>query len=117
MKTERIRILVDDVKYLHRPLKKGGEFVLPTHFTGQLCRGRKAMRVPDPQPVQIPGTEDESGLPDDLPGRAAFLEAGLTTLDAIRGINELTSVPGIGSATAGKVVSYLTHQTEGDPHV
>ena len=52
-----------------------------------------------------PGPVDE--LPADFPGHAALDAAGLTTLTQVREIEDLTSIAGIGEATAEKITEAL----------
>ena len=47
------------------------------------------------------------GLPDDLPGRSAFISAGYYTLAAVRACRDFDEVPGIGQATEARLVAYL----------
>jgi hypothetical protein len=46
-------------------------------------------------------------LPNDLPGRDAFLEAGIETVEEIKELDDLTKVNGIGDATAEDIVEYF----------
>jgi len=45
-------------------------------------------------------------LPEDFPGRASLDDAGHTTIASVNGLSEeeLTAIPGIGPATAKKIV-------------
>lgn len=47
------------------------------------------------------------GLPDDLPYRHVFEDLGIDTLDAIREIDDLTSLKGIGKKSAETVAKFL----------
>lgn len=66
-----------------------------------------------PQGPQAPagspqGAETTSELPEDFPGREALIEAGYTTLEAVRSIDfEQTKVPGVGKATIAKIEAYF----------
>lgn len=54
---------------------------------------------PDAQPV--------AALPADIPGRAAFEDAGLT-LDEVAELEDPTEIEGIGPATAAKLRKWLS---------
>lgn len=47
-------------------------------------------------------------LPEDLPGREKFLEAGIESVDEIKALEDPTEVKGIGDATAQDLAKYLT---------
>ena len=50
----------------------------------------------------------EAPLPDTFPGRAALIAAGITTIPGVpRDVDDLTRVPGIGTATARRVLASL----------
>ncbi len=54
------------------------------------------------------GTNENNGtaLPSDLPGRAALLKAGITTLEAVpTNQAELEAIPGISKATAEAILA------------
>lgn len=60
------------------------------------------------EPVEEPKEEVAGDLPEDFPGREALIEAGYTTLDAVRAIDfEQTKVPGVGKATIAKIAAYF----------
>lgn len=46
-------------------------------------------------------------LPDDFPGRDALMDAGHTTIDAVRAATDLTAITGIGKATAAAITESL----------
>jgi len=46
-------------------------------------------------------------LPEDLPGRREFFQAGFTRLEAIQVLTDYTQVKGIGKVTAQDVRSYF----------
>ena len=52
-------------------------------------------------------TQSADGLPEDLPGKEAFLEAGITTIDDVKAIGDFTQIKGIGEATAVRITEYL----------
>ncbi len=56
--------------------------------------------------TQSTGNED---LPEDTPHRELLIEAGITTLVELQGINDKTSIPGIGIVKAGEINIYLTN--------
>lgn len=50
---------------------------------------------------------DKKELPEDLPGRDEFLDAGHNQLEDIKDISDYTKVKGIGPATAEKIKTYF----------
>lgn len=46
-------------------------------------------------------------LPEDFPGRSFLMNAGVTTLAAVRAMGDLTSITGIGDATARDIADAL----------
>ena len=54
-----------------------------------------------------PKSELKGKLPEDFPGHAALLEAGIHTYAQLRKAGELTEIPGIGEATAAKIAEAL----------
>lgn len=69
-----------------------------------------------PEPAAKPAAEPEAPaepeeqkghLPEDFPGYAALAEAGINTYGQLRKIEDVTSVPGIGPATAEKIAEAL----------
>lgn len=50
---------------------------------------------------------EEDNLPDDLPGKQAFQEAGYNDLDVIKNLADWDAVPGIGQKTEDKLVEYF----------
>jgi hypothetical protein len=52
-------------------------------------------------------TRKSGPLPDDFPGRAALETAGIDTYGKLRQAGDVTSVPGIGEATAKKIAAEL----------
>jgi len=58
-----------------------------------------AARLPDPTP---------EGLPGDFPAKAALEAAGVTTVEAVpREAEALVSIPGIGKASARRILERL----------
>lgn len=51
--------------------------------------------------------EPKATLPKDMPGRDELIAAGYETVKAIMNIDDLTKVPGIGSATEQEIAKYL----------
>lgn len=52
--------------------------------------------------------ETKEGLPVDIPGRAALIEAGIMEVkDIPLEIEQLVEIDGIGDATANKIIDYL----------
>jgi len=61
----------------------------------------------DPPPAdQVEDTPVPTPLPDEFPGRDALVKAGIITMDAVADMTEpeLLAVPGIGLATAKKIL-------------
>ena len=52
----------------------------------------------------------ENMLPEDLPAREVLFAAGVKTLDELSGIDDLTSLEGVGKKTAEKIENYLIEQ-------
>lgn len=53
---------------------------------------------------------EQISLPADLPGRDKLIAAGINTLDLVpRDGDALTAIDGIGTATAGRILSYLAN--------
>lgn len=69
----------------------------------------EALQRVDPLCVEVIGEPqgDENPLPADLPARDELFAAGFTMLDAVAMVEDLTTVKGIGDATAQKVTDYL----------
>jgi hypothetical protein len=62
---------------------------------------RAVLEVTESQPPAV------GDLPDDFPGRAHLLDAGLGTIEAVRRHEDLTQISGIGPATADKIKEAL----------
>lgn len=52
----------------------------------------------------------EDNLPDDLPGKKHFLEAGYNDLKVIEHLSDWDAVPGIGQITEDKLVEYFASE-------
>lgn len=50
---------------------------------------------------------DTPELPEDFPGRDELMAAGLVTVEQVAATEDLTTVPGIGNATQGRIRDYL----------
>lgn len=50
---------------------------------------------------------EPEALPQDLPGRAALIAAGVSTMEGLRAIPDLDEIPGIGQATERRIHAYL----------
>jgi hypothetical protein len=61
----------------------------------------------DLQPVIVAEPQLSDDLPEDFPGLAALTDAGLSTYAAVRGVEDLTTIPGIGKVTAEKIAAAL----------
>ena len=74
-----------------------------------LSVARSLGKVPAPETTaaQAAPAPVGDGLPDDFPGRAQLVAAGLDTMSAVRAHEDLTQVEGIGPATAGKIQEAL----------
>lgn len=46
-------------------------------------------------------------LPEELPGREAFIKAGIETLDEVKALEDPTEVTGIGDATAEELAEWI----------
>lgn len=46
-------------------------------------------------------------LPDDIPHRDELIDAGVASLEALRDLEDLTALPGIGKAKAADIKEYL----------
>lgn len=60
-----------------------------------------------------PTNEDDSDncdLPKDLPGREQLITAEILTIEAIKEVDDLTSIKGIGEKTKEQILSYLTEE-------
>lgn len=55
---------------------------------------------------------EQDNLPDDLPGKAAFQEAGYNDLDVIKNLADWDQVPGIGQVTEEKLVEYFADEQD-----
>lgn len=53
---------------------------------------------------------ETDNLPDDLPGKKAFREAGYNDIDVIRNLADWDAVPGIGQITEDKLVDYFASE-------
>jgi len=78
----------------------GEEFELPPEVAEMRVRGG-AVELVHPVPVEM------AGLPDDLPYRSVFDGLGFDSLDAIRAVEDLTSLKGIGPKSADAILKYL----------
>ena len=54
-----------------------------------------------------PAEELKGKLPDDFPGHSALMDAGIHTYAQLRKVDDLTSIPGVGEITAGKITDAL----------
>lgn len=46
-------------------------------------------------------------IPEGFPGRSALVESGITLLDQVRGVEDLTEIRGIGAKTAAAIRSHM----------
>jgi hypothetical protein len=90
------------------PLKHDGETYAPgdeVDMTGEEARENGL--------VTIGAVEIVASLPDDYPGRDAFHEAGITSVDHVAALaeeDELQSVEGIGDKTEQRVRTALADE-------
>lgn len=104
-----------DVIAIHA-LKSGGRFLPPgsvvsiedpEEAASLVERGAAAW----PTEAELQGGEDASpevvGLPEGVPGRKALVAAGINSVGALMGIEDLTSVDGISSSTAEAIDDWL----------
>lgn len=49
-----------------------------------------------------------SDLPEDFPAREFLIEADILNIEAVKEIEDLTSIKGIGKATKEQILSYLS---------
>lgn len=87
----------------------GGAQVAPLEPSGSEPAGGAPQGSAEGEPpAEGSGAQAASDLPEDFPGREALIEAGYTTLDAVRAIDfEQTKVPGVGKATIAKIAAYF----------
>jgi hypothetical protein len=78
------------------------DFVQPEVVTAQAGDTAELREVePEPEPVLTP-------LPEEFPGYDALTEAGIIYLETVpRKGDELVMVPGIGKATANKILTWF----------
>lgn len=71
-----------------------------------------------PEPAAVDPSTLRGALPDDFPGHAALEEADLDTYGRVRHFvhnnGDLTSIAGIGEATANKILVAIGESQEGD---
>lgn len=73
--------------------------------------GVKAMPKPEDKMAPAPANKAApAGLPEDFPGRDKLIEAGHETIEAVRQVEDLTAVDGIGKATAARIEDYLARE-------
>ena len=60
------------------------------------------------------GVEEEEGgeLPADIPGRAQLVAAGITSIEQLLDIPDLTSIDGVGKGIASRIETYLEDEPE-----
>lgn len=98
---------VDDTRAL---LKRGT--IPPFRFQGALIQKQVVLDLTEnqgavaPIPNALPSDTTVS-LPDDVPARDMLIAAGVTTVDALRAVDDLTSIMGIGKVTASHIYGWL----------
>jgi hypothetical protein len=102
--TMRIRVTKPGLRFERVELRPGSEHGVPDWFGERAIRMEKAERM-----ESLPSDE----LPADIPGRKELVAAGLTTLDAVRAVNDFDEIKGIGQATEAKILAYLNTPSEG----
>jgi hypothetical protein len=72
-------------------------------------RGRaeyvRASEAPETRPDPSPPEVEPDDLPADFPGRDDLVRAGVTTLTELAAVESLTDIPGIGPATARRIIA------------
>ena len=62
------------------------------------------------------GIEEEEGeegtLPADIPGRAKLVAAGITSIEQLLDVPDLTSIDGVGEGIASQIETYLAYEPE-----
>jgi len=58
-------------------------------------------------PALLPAGDANAELPEDCPGRAALIAAGVSTIGALLALDDLQEIPGIGPATEAKILDAL----------
>lgn len=88
---------VEFVKYEWRAVPAGFEDAAMAHPNLEV-------RQPEPEPVEDAHIDDV--LPDDFPGKVALESVGIIYVDDVpNDLDSLTTIPGIGKATADKILS------------
>jgi len=86
-----------------------------THYAGFLRRAGSDCEVPDEvgarwmrKGIAARLPDSVEGLPADFPARSALVAAGVTSLEAVpRASQALESIPGIGKASARRILDRL----------
>lgn len=98
-------------KPLPRPVQ------IPDYYLAAILDELKAIKAQLDQPEPEPEKESSeveikepalTALPDDFPGKVALDEAGIIYLETVpRKGAQLVEIPGIGTATANKIVTWF----------
>lgn len=87
-----------------------GYMIASSHLEAEDARkdGWKDYEPSESEQSKVPSFLGDSTIPDKFPGRQALIEAGITWATLIsKSQDELTSVPGIGEATAKAILEKL----------
>lgn len=63
--------------------------------------------VAEPMPDLVEPEALKGKLPEDFPGHAALADAGINTYGQLAKVEDVTTIPGIGEATAAKIAEAL----------
>ena len=98
-------MIMKTIKFTKSPT---GEFSLG-YFPGEMASLEDALATQLMEdgfaaPVE---EEDTNQLPADLPARQSVFDFGIKTLEDLKKITDFTEIPGVGKATAEKIIDYL----------
>lgn len=88
-------------------LEKFEEYVLAEVIKYRQEQAEKASAGDQPPKQLTPAPPKTGKLPEDFPGHAALEAAGITTYAKARAVSDLTTIPGIGEATAAAITEAL----------
>lgn len=84
---------------------KGKVVKMYDHEAAQAEVNGLAEPVEEAEAATDPGTDEP--LPEDFPGRAALIADEIQTIAAVRSVEDLTSIKGIGDTTAKAITEAL----------
>ena len=97
---KKIQFIKSPVGLFHLAYFAGDVVELPTNQADVLIEAGYAKEY-------APALNPTVDLPGDLPGRDAFLAAGIKTMEEVRLIKDHTEIKGIGKKTAEAIITYL----------